>query len=234
MKTRVLILAAGQGTRLRPLTNNKPKCLVPLAGKSLLQRQVKTLKDNDITNIHIATGFCADQIKELGFETSLNPRFAETNMVETNIGVIKDNIDKAVNGDKSVDVDSTEEEVEVTDTAETTEDKSGGGKKIQIDDFKFINSHVIFAVHLKESGTQESVLLPDVIITDIGADSPDGATVSEISGIVINELYIAILKAAKGVTSENFNKSVNKGIEKIKEGTKEMIKGVKNIFGSDE
>jgi len=83
MKTRVLILAAGQGTRLRPLTNNKPKCLVPLAGKSLLERQVKTLMDCGIDNIHIATGFCANQIKDLGFKTSLNPRFAETNMVET-------------------------------------------------------------------------------------------------------------------------------------------------------
>jgi choline kinase len=83
MKTRVLILAAGQGTRLRPLTNNKPKCLVPLAGKSLLQRQVQTLKNSGIVDIHIATGFCTKQIKELGFETSFNPRFAETNMVET-------------------------------------------------------------------------------------------------------------------------------------------------------
>ena len=81
--TRALILAAGQGTRLRPLTNNKPKCLVPLAGKSLLARQVKTLQSSGVTNIHIATGFCADQIKELGYETSLNPRYAETNMVET-------------------------------------------------------------------------------------------------------------------------------------------------------
>lgn len=83
MMTRALILAAGQGTRLRPLTNNKPKCLVPLLGKSLLERQVKTLRDNGITNIHIATGFCSEQIEALGFDISLNPRFAETNMLET-------------------------------------------------------------------------------------------------------------------------------------------------------
>ena len=83
MKTRTLILAAGQGTRLRPLTNNKPKCLVPLAGKSLLERQVNTLRGAGIENIHIATGFCAQQIQELGFETSLNERYAQTNMVET-------------------------------------------------------------------------------------------------------------------------------------------------------
>jgi choline kinase len=81
--TRALILAAGQGTRLRPLTNDKPKCLVPLLGKSLLERQTRTLKQAGIENIHIATGYRADQIERLGYATSLNPRFAETNMVET-------------------------------------------------------------------------------------------------------------------------------------------------------
>ena len=81
--TRALILAAGQGTRLRPLTNDKPKCLVPLLGKSLLERQVDTLKKSGVTNIHIATGYRSDQIESLGFSTTINPRFAETNMVET-------------------------------------------------------------------------------------------------------------------------------------------------------
>ncbi len=80
---RALILAAGQGTRLRPLTNDKPKCLVPLLGKSLLARQVHTLQQAGISNIHIATGYRADQIEALGFSTSFNARFAETNMVET-------------------------------------------------------------------------------------------------------------------------------------------------------
>ena len=81
--TRVLILAAGQGTRLRPLTNDKPKCLVPLLGQSLLARQVATLRKAKINKIHIATGYRSDQIEALGFDTSYNPRYAETNMVET-------------------------------------------------------------------------------------------------------------------------------------------------------
>ena len=54
--TRALILAAGKGNRLRPLTDDKPKCLVPLFGKSLLERQINTLEDVGIVNIHIATG----------------------------------------------------------------------------------------------------------------------------------------------------------------------------------
>jgi len=81
--TQALILAAGQGTRLRPLTNDKPKCLVHLVGKSLLERQANTLRQSDVEHIHIATGYRRDQIESLGFNTSFNPRFAETNMVET-------------------------------------------------------------------------------------------------------------------------------------------------------
>jgi len=81
--TRVLILAAGQGTRLRPLTDVKPKCLVPLLGRSLLERQVDTLKELGINDIHVATGYRADQIEALGFATSINPQFAKTNMVES-------------------------------------------------------------------------------------------------------------------------------------------------------
>lgn len=81
--TRALILAAGQGTRLRPITNDIPKCLVPLRGVSLLERQTNTLKKAGIKNIHIATGYCSEKIEALGFKTSFNPRFDKTNMVET-------------------------------------------------------------------------------------------------------------------------------------------------------
>ena len=81
--TQALILAAGQGTRLRPLTNDRPKCLVHLLGKSLLERQVHTLRQEGVTQIHIATGYRSDQIEALGFETSFNARYAVTNMVET-------------------------------------------------------------------------------------------------------------------------------------------------------
>jgi L-glutamine-phosphate cytidylyltransferase len=81
--TRALILAAGQGTRLRPLTNEKPKCLVPLLGKSLLERQAHTLKQAGIGNIQVAAGYCSNQIEKLGFSISINPYFAKTNMVES-------------------------------------------------------------------------------------------------------------------------------------------------------
>ena len=80
---KALILAAGQGTRLRPITNDIPKCLVPLMGETLLERQVATLHSQDVTDIHIVTGYRADQIEALGFDTSLNKDYEKTNMVES-------------------------------------------------------------------------------------------------------------------------------------------------------
>lgn len=81
--TRALILAAGQGTRLRPLTDDRPKCLVNLCGTSLLQRQVQALSAAAIDDICIATGYRAGQIEALGYRTVFNPRYAESNMVAT-------------------------------------------------------------------------------------------------------------------------------------------------------
>ena len=81
--TRALVLAAGEGTRLRPLTDDKPKCMVPLLGVSLLQRQIKKIKKQGIHDIHIATGYRAEQIEAMGYPTTRNPRYNETNMVST-------------------------------------------------------------------------------------------------------------------------------------------------------
>ena len=55
---KVIILAAGQGTRLRPLTDSCPKCMVEVNGESIIKRQLGTMyscgiKENDITIIKI-------------------------------------------------------------------------------------------------------------------------------------------------------------------------------------
>ena len=81
--TRALILAAGQGTRLYPLTHDRPKCLIDLCGRSLLSQQVQALQACGITDIHIVTGYLKEQIEALGFSTSFNSRFHATNMVES-------------------------------------------------------------------------------------------------------------------------------------------------------
>ena len=42
--SKVIIIAAGPGSRLRPLTNNKPKCLLEIKKKSLLSHQIDVFK----------------------------------------------------------------------------------------------------------------------------------------------------------------------------------------------
>ncbi len=58
-----LILAAGMATRLRPLTQNMPKCLLKLNNKPILQYIIENLFDNNIEKIIIVTGFLEDKIK---------------------------------------------------------------------------------------------------------------------------------------------------------------------------
>lgn len=80
---RVLILAAGQGTRLAPLTDDRPKCMVELAGVSLLQRQTATLDSLNITDVTVIAGYRAEVIEAAGFKTIINQDFASSNMVHS-------------------------------------------------------------------------------------------------------------------------------------------------------
>ncbi|WP_185736673.1 NTP transferase domain-containing protein [Candidatus Nitrosopumilus sp. SW] len=78
-----IILAAGEGKRLRPLTENIPKCLVKLFGKSLLEQQIDTFKKCNIFDISVVTGYKADSIKIPGLKIYKNSDYSSTNMVET-------------------------------------------------------------------------------------------------------------------------------------------------------
>ena len=53
MPKRAMLLAAGRGTRLRPLTDTVPKCMVPVAGKPLLEHTVEWLRRYGVTDIMI-------------------------------------------------------------------------------------------------------------------------------------------------------------------------------------
>jgi len=59
----VLILAGGLATRLRPLTENIPKALVPVAGKPFVVHQLEYLKEQGIRKVILCTGYRADQIE---------------------------------------------------------------------------------------------------------------------------------------------------------------------------
>lgn len=80
---RAVILAAGQGTRLRPITNERPKCLVELAGRSLLELQLAALRRARVEDITVVGGYRAESIEMLGVPVLRNPAYDRTNMVET-------------------------------------------------------------------------------------------------------------------------------------------------------
>lgn len=60
---KAIILASGPGRRLRPLTANKPKCLIKIKGKTILGRILDSLLENEIIDIVITTGHLAEEIK---------------------------------------------------------------------------------------------------------------------------------------------------------------------------
>jgi len=78
-----IILAAGEGRRLRPLTEDKPKSMIDFCGMTLLQRQVNVMKECDINDIIVITGYKSDIIDISGVTYYKNEEFEETNMVET-------------------------------------------------------------------------------------------------------------------------------------------------------
>ena len=61
---RAIILAAGLGTRLKPLTDNAPKALLKIKDKTLLELQIKKIKASGINEIVINVHHFADKIIE--------------------------------------------------------------------------------------------------------------------------------------------------------------------------
>ena len=80
---RLIVLAAGQGTRLRPLTDDRPKCLVGLAGQPLLDRQIAAARSVGIDDIVVVGGYRIDRLADYPVRLMANPHYAETNMVRT-------------------------------------------------------------------------------------------------------------------------------------------------------
>ena len=60
---RAIILSAGQGSRLLPLTADRPKCLIDFSGRTLLDWQLDALIANGIDDITIVVGFRADAVE---------------------------------------------------------------------------------------------------------------------------------------------------------------------------
>ena len=80
---KAIILAAGEGTRLRPHTLYRPKCLVEIDGRSLLDRQLDVLNSENVDPIIVVGGYRAEMLRRDNIKLHINPLFSETNMVWT-------------------------------------------------------------------------------------------------------------------------------------------------------
>lgn len=60
-----IILAAGQGRRLLPYTKDRPKCLLEVGGKSILEHQVEALHAQGIDRITVVTGYLGHRVQDV-------------------------------------------------------------------------------------------------------------------------------------------------------------------------
>ena len=71
---RAIILSAGQGSRLLPLTADRPKCLIEFSGRTLLDWQLDILGANGVTEVVVVVGFRDDQVEAALARRSGGPR----------------------------------------------------------------------------------------------------------------------------------------------------------------
>lgn len=86
---KAIILAAGRGSRMLKFTDDRPKCLVEIAGQSLLSWQLLALCGAGITDIAVVGGYRSEMIaatrkdSERPFSLLTNPNWESTNMLST-------------------------------------------------------------------------------------------------------------------------------------------------------
>ena len=83
---KAIILSAGQGKRLLPLTEHLPKCLLQVQGKTILEWQLDTLLACGVTDVTVVVGYQAEQVeavlrdkyRKTAIHTLLNAEFSTT------------------------------------------------------------------------------------------------------------------------------------------------------------
>ena len=88
---RAVLLAAGTGTRLQPLTAEIPKCLVEVAGETIIERALRVLGSQGITEAVIVIGHCGEAVRNrlgsrfagVGISYVEAPDYATTNNIRS-------------------------------------------------------------------------------------------------------------------------------------------------------
>jgi mannose-1-phosphate guanylyltransferase/phosphomannomutase len=60
---KAVVMAGGEGTRLRPLTSNQPKPMVPVAGKPCMQHIIELLRRHGMTDIVVTVAYLPQVIR---------------------------------------------------------------------------------------------------------------------------------------------------------------------------
>ncbi|MCG7537135.1 phosphocholine cytidylyltransferase family protein [Pseudoalteromonas sp. OOF1S-7] len=81
--TKALILAAGQGTRLRPHTEELPKTMVKVHGKAIIEYQLDVFNGLGIDDIAIVGGYHHEKLEKYGLKKFVNDEFESSNMVHS-------------------------------------------------------------------------------------------------------------------------------------------------------
>ncbi|APG62765.1 hypothetical protein LPB140_08160 [Sphingorhabdus lutea] len=88
-----MVMSAGLGTRMRPLTDNRPKPLVELAGGALIDHVLTALHQGDVKNIVVNVHYLADQMEEhlSGWDDQFNIKISDERhaLMETGGGLVK-------------------------------------------------------------------------------------------------------------------------------------------------
>ncbi len=82
-KAKAIILAAGMGTRLRPLTEDLPKCMLEFGGKTLLQRQLEAYRQCGVTDISIVRGYKKEKIDYEAIKYFENTDYENNNILNS-------------------------------------------------------------------------------------------------------------------------------------------------------
>ncbi len=76
-----IILAAGRGSRLKSLTDDTPKCMMTIQGKTLLQRQLDAYHAHGVEHVAVVRGYLAERIQPPGATLYLNPAWETTGLL---------------------------------------------------------------------------------------------------------------------------------------------------------
>ena len=80
---KAIIIAAGPGNRLKPLTDDLPKCMLKFEGKTILQRQLEALKACKIKNVVLIKGFKKEKINYPGIKYLINNNYLNNNILNS-------------------------------------------------------------------------------------------------------------------------------------------------------